>query len=85
LKDEKEIVIAKMDATANDVPKPYDVKGFPTIYYAPRGSKNSPRKYEGAREVDDFIKFLAAESTNPLQGYGRDGKKIKAKKSKTEL
>jgi len=27
LKDEDEIVIAKMDATANDVPKPYEVKG----------------------------------------------------------
>ena len=27
LKDEPEIVIAKMDATANDVPSPYEVRG----------------------------------------------------------
>jgi len=27
LADEDDIVIAKMDATANDVPKPYNVKG----------------------------------------------------------
>lgn len=83
LAKEDSIVIAKMDATANDVPKPYEVQGFPTIYYAPKGSKNSPRSYEGGREVDDFIKFLAKEATEPLSGYTRDGKKVKAKK--TEL
>ena len=27
LADEKDIVIAKMDATANDVPSPYNVRG----------------------------------------------------------
>ena len=27
LKDSKDIVIAKMDATANDVPHPYEVQG----------------------------------------------------------
>jgi len=86
LKDESDIVIAKMDATANDVPKLFDVKGFPTIYFVPKGSKSNPKRYEGAREVDDFIKYLAREATTPLAGYGRDGKKVKAaKKDKTEL
>jgi len=80
LAEEEDIVIAKMDATANDVPSQYEVRGFPTIYFAPAGSKNSPRKYEGGREVKDFIKYLAAESTNPLKGYNRDGKKKKGKK-----
>ena len=28
LADEGDIVIAKMDATANDVPKQYEVKGY---------------------------------------------------------
>jgi len=37
LKNEDSIVIAKMDATANDVPAPYDVRGFPTIYFAQIG------------------------------------------------
>jgi len=85
LKDEDEIVIAKMDATANDVPKPFDVNGFPTLFFSKRGSKGNPKKYEGGREVDDFIKYLARESTNPLKGYTRDGKKVKAKKEKSEL
>ena len=83
LKDETDIVIAKMDATANDVPKTYDVRGFPTLYFAPKGSKKNPKKYEGGREVDDFIKYLARESTDQLKGYDRSGKKIKTKK--TEL
>jgi len=79
LKDEDKIVIAKMDATANDVPSQYSVQGFPTIYFAPRNSKMNPRKYEGGREVDDFIKYLAREATEPLQNYDRSGKKLKKK------
>ncbi|KAK7463957.1 hypothetical protein BaRGS_00038039 [Batillaria attramentaria] len=85
MKDEPEITIAKMDATANDVPTPYEVRGFPTIYFAPKGSKSSPKKYESGREVDDFIKYLARESTNELQGWDRKGKKKGGKKKKTEL
>ncbi|PVD19713.1 hypothetical protein C0Q70_20204 [Pomacea canaliculata] len=80
--DESEITIAKMDATANDVPSPYEVRGFPTIYFAPKGSKSSPKKYEGSREVDDFIKYLAREATNELQGWDRNGKKKGGKKKK---
>jgi len=86
LKNEDDIVIAKMDATANDVPKPYEVSGFPTLFFAPKGNKSKPKSYEGGREVDEFIKYLARESTSPLKGYTRDGKKVKgAKKDKNEL
>jgi protein disulfide isomerase family A protein 3 len=85
LKDDQDIVIAKMDATANDVPKPYEVRGFPTLYFSPKGSKSNPKKYEGGREVDDFIKYLAREASTPLTNYSRDGKKIKTKKGKVEL
>uniref|UniRef100_A0AAQ6AQ43 protein disulfide-isomerase n=1 Tax=Amphiprion ocellaris TaxID=80972 RepID=A0AAQ6AQ43_AMPOC len=46
LADDPNIVIAKMDATANDVPSPYEVSGFPTIYFSPAGHKMSPKKYE---------------------------------------
>jgi protein disulfide isomerase family A protein 3 len=52
---------------------------FPTIYFAPKNAKNSPRKYEGGREVEDFIKYLAREATEPLKGWDRSGKKTKAK------
>jgi len=79
LQEEDGIVIAKMDATANDVPSYYSVQGFPTLYFAPKGQKRSPRKYEGGREVDDFVKYLAKESTEPLKNFDRSGKKLKKK------
>uniref|UniRef100_A0A4W5N3Z3 Protein disulfide-isomerase A3 n=1 Tax=Hucho hucho TaxID=62062 RepID=A0A4W5N3Z3_9TELE len=60
------IVIAKMDATANDVPTTYDVQGFPTIFFVPAGQKDQPRKYEGGREVNDFLNYLKEEATHPL-------------------
>nr|NP_001003517.1 protein disulfide isomerase family A, member 8 precursor [Danio rerio]AAH77131.1 Zgc:100906 [Danio rerio] len=60
------IVIAKMDATVNDVPAGYDVQGFPTIYFAAAGRKSEPKRYEGAREVKDFVNFLKREATKPL-------------------
>lgn len=62
-KDEPNLVIAKLDATANDVPVEYKASGFPTIYLAPRGRKMKPEKYEGARELNDFVKFLEEKST----------------------
>lgn len=62
-KDQPNLVIAKLDATANDVPLEYKAEGFPTIYFAPAGSKLKPVKYEGARELDDFVKFLKEKST----------------------
>uniref|UniRef100_A0A8C9RFC2 Protein disulfide-isomerase n=1 Tax=Scleropages formosus TaxID=113540 RepID=A0A8C9RFC2_SCLFO len=65
LADDHNIVIAKMDATANDVPSNYDVQGFPTIYFAKAGMKDSPMPYEGAREVKDLLSFLKKEATHP--------------------
>ena len=52
-----------MDATANDAPSEYSHSGFPTIYFAPANNKKSPVKYDGAREVEDFEKFLKEHAT----------------------
>ncbi|KAM8974650.1 protein disulfide-isomerase A3 [Pelodytes ibericus] len=65
LASDPNIVIAKMDATANDVPSVYEVRGFPTLYFVPAGSKQSPKRYEGGREVSDFLSYLKKEATNP--------------------
>lgn len=51
------VTIAKVDATANDVPD--EVSGFPTIKLYPAGGKDEPVTYSGARTVDDFVKFIA--------------------------
>ncbi|CAG0899559.1 unnamed protein product [Cyprideis torosa] len=77
----EEVDIVKFDATANDVPKQYDVTGFPTLYWAPVGSKMSPEKYQGGREKDDFIKYIAKKATKELKNFDREGKK----KAKEEL
>lgn len=70
-KNEKDLVIAKMDATANDVPSGFNVEGFPTIYFAAKGENKTPKKYDGGREVDDFVKFLE-ENSEVLKGKGKD-------------
>ena len=64
-----------------DVPSQFVVHGFPTIYFYPADSK-TPKKYEGGRDVNDFVKYLAKHSSKELVGYSRDGKK---KEGKEEL
>lgn len=60
-KDNKEVVIAKMDATANDIPNPaYEATGFPTIYFKPKGGE--PMKYESGRSLVDFQSYIAEHS-----------------------
>ncbi|KYN06137.1 PREDICTED: protein disulfide-isomerase A3 [Cyphomyrmex costatus] len=73
----EDIEIVKFDATANDVPTPYEVRGFPTLFWAPKDAKDNPVKYEGGRELDDFIKYIAKQSTDELKGYDRKGKAVK--------
>ncbi|KAI1889029.1 hypothetical protein AGOR_G00174850 [Albula goreensis] len=68
-KHEKNLVIAKMDATANDVPHDsYKVEGFPTIYFAPSNSKQDPVKFQGGdRDVEAFSTFLEKHATKLSQ------------------
>ncbi|MGH0117502.1 UNVERIFIED_CONTAM: hypothetical protein FKN15_038022 [Acipenser sinensis] len=64
-KHEKNLVIAKMDSTANDIPNDnYKVEGFPTIYFAPSNNKQNPVKFEGGtRDVESLSKFLKEHAT----------------------
>lgn len=41
-KAQPNLIVAKFDATVNDVPKEFAVEGFPTIYFVPSGKKASP-------------------------------------------
>ena len=50
------VVIAKVDATLNDVPD--EIQGFPTIKLYPAGGKDSPVTYQGSRTVEDLIEFI---------------------------
>uniref|UniRef100_A0A1A8GUE9 protein disulfide-isomerase n=1 Tax=Nothobranchius korthausae TaxID=1143690 RepID=A0A1A8GUE9_9TELE len=66
LHSDPNIVIAKMNAVYNDIPLGYDVQGFPTIYFAPVGKKDEPIRYQGTRELKDFLKFLKSEASHGL-------------------
>lgn len=50
------VVIAKVDATTNDVPD--EIKGFPTIKMYPAGAKGEAVTYGGSRTVEDLITFI---------------------------
>jgi DNA-binding XRE family transcriptional regulator/thiol-disulfide isomerase/thioredoxin len=81
------LVIAKLDATANDwTPKDvYEVKGFPTIYFKPAGKP--PVAYEGEREAPAMAAWLAAHATHTFDvpaalGAAPPAAAKKAKKAK---
>uniref|UniRef100_A0A3P9IAE1 Protein disulfide-isomerase n=2 Tax=Oryzias latipes TaxID=8090 RepID=A0A3P9IAE1_ORYLA len=63
-------VIAKMNAVDNDIPLGYDVQGYPTIYLAPAGRKDNPIRYQGPRELKEFLNFLKRESSHKLVSSG---------------
>jgi len=69
----EEVEIVKMDATANDVPPQFNVRGFPTLFWLPKNTK-TPKSYEGGRELDDFVKYIAEHATDELNGWDRKGK-----------
>lgn len=52
-KGQDKVVIAKMDATANDVTDDrFEVKGFPSLYFV--SDKGEVKKYESGRSLDDL-------------------------------
>merc|ERR1712190_431864 len=62
------VVIAKIDATANDV-EGVDVEGFPTIKFWPADNKENPLDYDRDRDVDSFVAFLEEKATH---SFNRD-------------
>ncbi|KAJ5475039.1 Protein disulfide-isomerase [Penicillium diatomitis] len=70
LKDK--IVVAKVDATANDVPD--SITGFPTIKLFPAGKKEEAVEYAGDRTVEDLVKFIKENGKYQADGLA-GGKK----------
>jgi len=64
-KSEKNLVIAKIDGSANEYnDNLFEVSGFPTIYFVPALDKSSPVLFEGgSRELSDFEKFIKEHAT----------------------
>jgi protein disulfide-isomerase A1 len=66
------IMIAKIDATENEVDHPkVDVSGFPTILFFPANDKANPVVYGGAREVGGMLDYLKENASKfDLEGEG---------------
>lgn len=62
------LVIAKMEATENDLPpeQPFAIEGFPTIKFF-KANTNEMVDYNGERTVDGFIKFLKENAAIPFE------------------
>ncbi|GJN40491.1 hypothetical protein PR202_gb29712 [Eleusine coracana subsp. coracana] len=56
LQSDEDVLIAKMDATANDVPSQFDVQGYPTLYFV--GPSGKLTSYDGGRTADDIVDFI---------------------------
>lgn len=70
LKNVPSVVIAKMDATANDVDGKYGVRGFPTLKFFPANNKENPIDYEGDRSLEDLQQFVKSHASVPIEGEG---------------
>jgi len=66
------VVIAKIDATANDVDGKYGIRGFPTIKLFPANNKATPIEYNGDRSHDDLAKFINQNASVKFEQSGQD-------------
>ncbi|KAG0321719.1 protein disulfide-isomerase precursor, partial [Linnemannia gamsii] len=62
------IVVAKLDVTANGLPSsvPFSVSGYPTIKFKKAGTKDY-MDYEGDRTTEAFISFLEKNAVNKVE------------------
>ncbi|KAJ1557103.1 hypothetical protein HK405_000829, partial [Cladochytrium tenue] len=57
-----DLVIAKIDADVHrDIGARFEVKGFPTIKWFPKGS-TKPEDYSGGRDMDSLVKFVTEKT-----------------------
>jgi len=59
----KNIIIAKCDATANEIPG-VNIKGFPTLKFYKGNDKKNPVEFEGEREEAGIISWLKEHTTH---------------------
>jgi len=57
------VVVAKVDADAHkELGGRFEVHGYPTLKWFPKGEHRSPIPYEGGRTADDIVKFINEKS-----------------------
>jgi protein disulfide-isomerase A6 len=69
---ESDVVIAKIDADSaagRPLGERFEVKGFPTLKWFPKGS-TKPEAYESGREVADFVTFINNKAGTAVSASG---------------
>jgi len=57
VKNDPDVVIAKIDATANEH-SAIAIEGFPTIFLFKPGMKDTPLQYDGERNLESLVSFI---------------------------
>lgn len=74
-----DVLIAKVDADQHrELGNRFDIHGFPTLKFFPKGKKDSPVKYESGRSAEDIINWINKET-------GANGRIKKAPSSVVDL
>lgn len=76
-REDSNLLIAKMDAVSNSLPRPFESRGFPTIYFVPKGRNSRPIKFEGDRSIENIISFMQANTKEDLHFVEPEEKFIK--------
>jgi len=64
LAKENSVTIAKVDATANDLPDEWGVQGFPTLLFFPKGSQKPIEFDQQARDFESLLKYVKAKASS---------------------
>lgn len=64
-KDNPDLIVAKMDATANDVHPIFGlIKGYPTIFFLPAGQKEEPIQFQGSEFTYNSLKEFVDQQSS---------------------
>ncbi|CAI0576567.1 unnamed protein product [Linum tenue] len=79
------VLIAKLDATANDLPSDtFDVQGYPTVFF--RSASGNLVQYEGDRTKEDIIEFIEKNKDKPAVAQQQQQEELsKEEPAKDEL
>ncbi|CAN1130614.1 Protein disulfide-isomerase [Linum perenne] len=77
------VLIAKLDATANDIPSDkFEVQGYPTVFF--RSASGNLVSYEGDRTKEDIIDFIEKNRDKPAAAAPQQQQQQEEKPTKEE-
>lgn len=83
-KDSADIIVAKMDSTANEI-ETVKVHSFPTLKFFPAGDERKVIDYNGERTLEGFTKFLESGGTEGGAPAGEDDEDVDLEDDGQEL